>query len=57
MNSALHHDWLALPFFRYVFGLDSFLKQNDPFEQSFRARRAPGHIHVDWDYLVNTFGY
>tara|TARA_B100000214_G_C23901598_1_gene596752 strand:- start:181 stop:354 length:174 start_codon:yes stop_codon:yes gene_type:complete len=55
MDSTLHHDWLTLPFFRYVFGLDSFLEQNDAFKQSFGARWAPWHVDVDWDYLINTF--
>src|SRR3954447_26193533 len=46
----------AAPTGAHVLVLDPLLEEHDALEQGFRPRRAPGHVDVDGDDLIDTFG-
>src|SRR3954463_12376674 len=46
----------AAPTSAHVLVLDPLLQEHDAPEQGFRARRAAGHVDVDGDDLIDTFG-
>src|SRR4051812_10364123 len=46
----------AAPTGAHVLVLDPLLEEHDALEQGFGARRAPGHVDVDGDDLIDTLG-